>query len=61
MNKIAENKKETFDVFLAYTFGILVIAIGGLLGSLDGWKFWFPLGLLTMPWIWSLINVCKKE
>ena len=61
MNKIAENKKETFDVFLTYTFGILVIVIGGLLGILDGWKFWFPLGLLTMPWIRLLIELCRKE
>lgn len=59
--KIAENKKELYNSFLTYTFGMLMMAIGGILGILDGWTFWYPLGILTMPWLSSLFGLCRKE
>ena len=55
------NRNEEYERFLTFTFGMLIIAVGGILGILDNWTFWFPLGMLTIPWISSIIGLYEKE
>lgn len=51
------NIKEETKSFLVTSFGIAMICFGGVASILKGWLFWYPLGLLTIPWIDALIDI----
>ena len=56
------NKKDMYNSFLMFTFGLLIVAFGGITGILDtGASFWFPLGLFSFPWLSKLITLISYK
>jgi len=41
--------KDALSSFAIFLWGIGMLVIGNQLGTLNGWLFWYPLGLLTLP------------
>jgi len=41
--------KAHLSSFAIYLWGIMMLVIGNQLAILNGWLFWFPLGILTLP------------
>jgi hypothetical protein len=56
--KLLKNNLKNFYII---ALGFVLILLGGITDILSGWLFWYPLGLITIPFISAWISWAKLK
>lgn len=55
-------KKEWKYKYVAINgFGFIMILMGGTSGILRDWFFWYPFGLITVPFMRAILETLEKK
>ena len=57
------NNLKNFNLknFYFIALGFVLVLLGGILHILSGWLFWYPLGLITVPFVTAWVSLIKAQ